>query len=48
MSLLSAGQMGDDTVAEINGREVGAMIFSECVLGSVEGTRVVDGMLSRG
>ena len=48
MSLSSAGQTGDDTVADVNGYEAGAMAFSDCVLGSVEGTRVVDGMLSGG
>ena len=48
MSLSEAGQRGDDAVAEINGGEAAAMVFSDCVLGKVEGTRVVDGMLLGG
>ena len=48
MSRSSAGEMGDDAVAEINGREAAPVAFSDCVLGSVEGTGVFDGMISGG
>ena len=48
MSLSSAGQTGDDTVVEINGCEANLVVLSDCVSGSVKGTRVVGGTFSGG
>ena len=41
MSLSSAGQTGDATVAEVDGCGAIVTILSDCVFGSVEGTKVV-------